>query len=176
MKTNKSKNTWRCWAGLAIAAIVFSASQSPAGEKDKKEAIQWLDFEKAVAAAKKERKLLVVDFYTDWCGWCKVMDRDTYGNAEVAKYAKTKLIMSKVNAESKALTRYKESEMTFQQLALGFGVRGYPATIFIGPDGEFITLVSGFVPADKFMPILEFLADGHYKTTKYEDFLAKRKS
>lgn len=176
MKTDKSKSRQRCWAGLAIAAIVITASLSLADEKNKKEAIQWLDFEKAVSAAKKERKMLVVDFYTDWCGWCKVMDRDTYGNAEVAKYAKAKLIMSKVNAESKAMTRFQDNELTYQQLAAGFGVRGYPATIFIGPDGEFITLVSGFVPADKFMPILEFLADGHYKTTKYEDFLAKRKS
>jgi len=174
MKTSSRRS--RARTGLTLSLLTLTASLLVADEKNKKDGIAWLEFEKAVATAKKERRLLVVDFYTDWCGWCKVMDRDTYANAEVVKYAKTRLVMAKVNAESGALTRYKDRSLTYQQLALAFGVRGYPATVFISPEGEFLTLVSGFIAPDQFLPILEFLAEGHYKSMKYEEFLNQRKS
>lgn len=174
MKTSSRRS--RARTGLTLSLLTLTASLLVADEKNKKESIAWLEFEKAVATAKKERRLLVVDFYTDWCGWCKVMDRDTYANAEVVKYAKARLVMAKVNAESGALTRYKDRSLTYQQLALAFGVRGYPATVFISPEGEFLTLVSGFIAPDQFLPILEFLAEGHYKSMKYEEFLNQRKS
>ncbi|MDZ7267116.1 MAG: thioredoxin fold domain-containing protein [candidate division KSB1 bacterium] len=165
----------RLRTALTFSLLLLTAARVPAGEQSKQNGLTWLEFEQAMATAKKERRLLVVDFYTDWCGWCKVMERDTYGNAEVIKYARARLVLSKVNAESSALTRYKDQSLTYRQLALAFGVRGYPATIFISPEGEFLTLVSGFIPPDQFLPMLEFLAEGHYKNMKYEDFLHKRK-
>ncbi len=162
---------------IFLSALVLLLTTSIfAQEKTAGNSLQWLDFEKAVAAAKKEHKLLVVDFYTDWCGWCKKMDRDTYGNAEVVKYARQRLVMSKVNAESQQMTRFQQNDLSYQQLALGFQVRGYPATIFINENGELLTSVSGYLKPEQFLPILEFLSEGHYKTMKFEDFMQKRKS
>ena len=160
---------------VALAFVLMTAA-APPQEKGKANEIQWLDFDKAVATAKKERKLIVVDFYTDWCGWCKRMDKDTYGHADVVKYAREKLVMSKVNAESQEMTKYKDNDLSYQQLALGFGVRGYPATIFINENGELLTSVSGYLKPDQFLPILEFLSEGHYKNMKFEDFMQRRKS
>lgn len=157
---------------LLVAGMVFSLN---AGDKNKKE-IQWLDFEEAVAAAKKHKRVLVVDFYTDWCGWCKVMDKKTYGDPQIIEYAHKNLIMSKVNAESPKMTTFKETKLNYRQLAQGFQIRGYPATIFIDENGEFMTAVSGYLSAKDFMPILKFLAEGHYKAMKYEEYLAKRKN
>lgn len=179
MSTTQMKtSSWRSRArtGLTLGLLTLTASFLVADEKNKKESIAWLEFENAVTTAKKERRLLVVDFYTDWCGWCKVMDRDTYANAKVIKYAKARLVMAKVNAESSALTRYQDQSLTYQQLAQSFGVRGYPATVFISPEGEFLTLLSGFIAPDQFLSILEYLAEGHYKSMKYEEFLNRRKS
>ncbi len=162
-------------SGLFICAVALT-SFATSGEKDKSSAIEWQEFSKALELAKQQNKIVVVDFYTDWCGWCKRMDKDTYGHAEVVKYAKAKLIMSKVDAESSAKTRFKERELTYQQLAMGLGVRGYPTTAFFDSNGELITSISSYLTAEQFMPILEFLSDGHYKTMKYEAFLEKRKS
>ncbi len=162
-------------AGLFVGTVVFT-SLATSGEQGKSSAIEWQEFSKALELAKKENKIVVVDFYTDWCGWCKRMDKDTYGHAEVVKYAKAKLIMSKVDAESQDKTRFKDRELTYQQLALGMGVRGYPTTAFFDSNGDLITSISSYLTADQFMPILEFLSDGHYKTMKFEAFMEKRKS
>ena len=168
---------WAAVAGVFIGAIVFSSfATSGAQGKSSSAAIEWQEFSKAIELAKKQNKIVVVDFYTDWCGWCKRMDKDTYAHADIVKYAKAKLIMSKVNAESQDKTRFKDRELTYQQLALGMGVRGYPTTAFFDSNGEPITLISSYLTPDQFIPILDFLADGHYKTMTFEAFMKNRKS
>ncbi|MDQ7052261.1 MAG: thioredoxin fold domain-containing protein [candidate division KSB1 bacterium] len=160
-----------------IAGMILSTGTTlQASEKKKNSAITWLSFSEAVAKAKKENKMVVVDFYTDWCGWCKVMDEKTYGHKDVIDFASKKLVMSKVDAESDEKTSFKGQELTYRQLARAFGVRGYPTTVFISPKGEFLTSVSGFIPADQFLPILEFLSERHYENMTFEKFMEKRNS
>lgn len=172
-KPRKAAIAWAMVAGLFLFTIVLT-SFATSGEQGKSSQIEWQEFSKALELAKKQNKMVVVDFYTDWCGWCKRMDKDTYGHADVVKYAKDKLIMSKVDAESEKMTRFKDRELTYQQLALGLGVRGYPTTMFFDSNGDLITSISSYLTAEQFMPILEFLSEGHYKSMKYEAFLAKR--
>ena len=162
-------------AAALVLSLIATTATAGAGDNQGEKSIQWLDFEKALAAAQKQDKVLLVDFYTDWCGWCKVMDKKTYAHPEIVAYASKNLVLSKVNAESSQVIRYKDREFTLRQLAAAFGVRGYPATVFIDANGDLITLVSGFIPAERFLPILEFLSEGHYKTMKFDAFLAKRK-
>jgi len=171
MKLNHRILTGIFSSALLLASAVTLWSDDP---KPKKEEVRWLAFEPGLAAAKKEKKMTVVDFYTTWCGWCKVMDKETYGHASIIKYAKEKLVLVKVNAESEEKTRFREQEYTYRELAAAFGVNSYPATAFIDANGEVLTLVPGYIPADKFLPVLEFLNDGHHKTMKFEEFLAKR--
>ena len=162
--------------GITILwTILFGmVSQGLADDNKKTEEINWIDFSGALALGEKENKVTVVDFYTDWCGWCKVMDKKTYGNTDVIKYANNKMIMSKVNAESSTIIDYKNRKLSYKQLAKLFRIRGYPATIFIDPAGEYITTVPGFISPEKFIPMMEFLGEGHYKNMKYDEFLAKR--
>ena len=65
--------------------------------------IQWMSFEDAVAMTQNEgnTKKVFIDVYTDWCGWCKKMDKDTFQNPEVAKYMQENYYMVKFNAEGK---------------------------------------------------------------------------
>jgi len=166
----------RILIGCSLLTFLFAsvATSSSDDAKSKKNEVSWLSFERGLAASKKEKKMMVVDFYTTWCGWCKVMDKETYGNANVVKFAKEKLVLVKVNAESSEKTRFRDKEYTYRELAMAFGVTGYPATAFIDATGEVLTLVPGYIPPDKFIPVLEYLADGHHKTMKFEEFLAKR--
>ena len=100
----------------------------------------------ALEKAKKEKKIVMVDIYTDWCGWCKRLDRDTYSDKDVqAKLAKD-FISVKVNPEKSDAGA---------KLAQQFGVRGFPFIGFVGADGKLVTQISGYLPAAEFLKKLE---------------------
>jgi len=168
---------------FAFAGFAFKKSSINAGEdKKQKESaeIQWYAFDKGLAKAQAEGKVLVVDFYTDWCHWCKEMDKQTYSEKNIIKYASDKLIMAKLNAETEKKYKFKEAEYSGRQLSQIFGVTGFPTTAFVKSNGELITAVSGFISPEKFIHILKYLAENHYETMKFDDFVkqeeAKNKS
>ena len=111
--------------------------------------LQWQnDYDKALATAKTDKKIVMVDVYTDWCGWCKKLDKDVYANAEVkAKLAKD-FVPLKINPE--------KSKKNLE-LARSFGTRGYPHIVFLDASGKKISEIGGYVPADKFAQTLASL-------------------
>ena len=165
---------------LVTIAFVGTLAFSMPGPTSKtfnedKDGIKWHTFEQALALGKKENKMIVVDFYTDWCTWCKTMDKETYGNPEVIRFAKEKLVFAKVNAESSEKVTYKGMQFTYSQLARAFKVKGYPATLFMLPNGDALDLVPGYIPPETFLPIMNFLEGGHYKNTSFEKFMKEWK-
>jgi len=101
--------------------------------------IDWQkNYDTALEQAKKGKKLVMVDIYTDWCGWCKKLDRDTYSDKDVqAKLAKD-FIAVKVNPEKSAAG---------QKLQQQFGARGYPFIVIVDADGKKISQIVGYRPA-----------------------------
>ncbi|MEQ1798112.1 MAG: DUF255 domain-containing protein [Lacibacter sp.] len=67
-----------------------------------KEKLNWITLQEAEEKLKSESRPILVDLYTDWCGWCKVMDKKTYTNQQLIKYLNEKYYVVKLNAESKA--------------------------------------------------------------------------
>lgn len=107
--------------------------------------IKWYTAEKGFAKAAKEKKLVLVDIYTDWCGWCKKMDKETYANKSVAKALNKNFVCVKYNPEKDGNIMvggkvYKPN--AFESMA---NVAGYPATAFFSSSGEFIQTVVGFM-------------------------------
>ena len=160
-------------SSLAIIVFVFATLTQGIEGNGKKIEITWQTFDKGVELAKKEKKMLVLDIYTDWCHWCKVMDKDTYGNPEVVKYAQENLVMAKLNAETDEKFKFKEGNYSGRQLSMMFGVEGFPSTIFLNSEGELITSVSGFIPADRFAMILKYLEGNWYEKMKFDDFVKR---
>ena len=171
MKKNKTILTF--FVLLPLLALSFHITKSIGNEKVDKKAgseITWHTFDKGLARAKAEKKVLVVDFYTDWCHWCKVMDKETYKNSDVIDYAKKNVVMAKIDAETMEQFNYKGSSYTGRQLTQMFGVNGFPATVFFTKEGDLITPISGYIPADNFLVIVKYLAEGWYEKMKFEDF------
>ncbi len=172
-----TRKTFITTALFLLVLLMFSVSISSISSGDRngagKSDINWTTFDEGVARARKEQKLLVVDFYTDWCHWCQVMDKETYGNPEIVDYAKEKVVMAKLNAETSEKFKFRGATYSGRELSMMFGVRGFPTTVFMTSEGELITSVSGFIPAERFKLILKYLADDWYEKMKFDEFEAR---
>jgi thioredoxin-related protein len=157
----------KCLSVLSLAAILL-APESYGGDKNK---LKWMAFDEGMAEAQRTGKKVMIDVYTDWCGWCKRMDKDTYADNGVADYLNKKYVAIKLDAESGTALRYRGKSYTEQELAAAFGISGYPSIIFLGHDGEPITVYPGYADADKFKVVLAYIAEDHYKTTKFQDYV-----
>ena len=153
---------------LAFAFVVGFQQKTAAAENN----LKWKTFNEGIAEAKKTNKKILVDVYTDWCGWCKKMDASTYGSNEVSKYLNERYVVIKLNAESEKKLNYKGKEYTERELAGAFGITGYPSTLFLKHDGEPITVYPGFADAKKFKEVLSFIAEDHYLTKKFEEYVS----
>ena len=137
--------------------------------------LEWKTISQALDEAPKANKLIILDVYTDWCGWCKRMDRDTYADSTVRAYLNSHYIASKMNPEKEGKLTYDGKEYSQRDFGQALGVNGYPATAFFNEKGEVLTVVPGYIKADEFLHILKYFGDGIYKTTKWEDYAAQSK-
>lgn len=148
-------------------------SAAKSGEAGKAE---WVSFDKGMERAGKEKKHMIVDFYTDWCHWCKVMDEKTFSNEEVNAELAANFVTVRIDAEDKnATATYKGKTYNNVELTQAFGVRGFPSLGFLNSDGEVITLVPGYVPPETFIYILKYIDQECYtKQMSFEDFMKKK--
>ena len=139
-----------CGVALALAAAPASASEPG-----------WNDWDAGLAQARATGKPLLVDVYTDWCGWCKRMDRDVYSREDVRDLLAKHFVLVRLDAESAAAARYLKEATTPREIAARFGVTGYPTTIFLKSTGDHIVNVPGYVPADRFKLILRYVGEDY---------------
>lgn len=133
--------------------------------------VSWLAFDAAAERAKKENKHMIVDVYTTWCGWCKVMERQTYGNAAVANYLTENFVLAKVNGESSAELHYKGKVMTERAFARQVGVTGFPTTYFLKPDADIIGGAPGYIPPDNFIIYAKYVSTRWYEKGTPQEYL-----
>ena len=155
--------------GAFIIGFVLQSQGTPKVEAAS--GLAWKSFDEAAALARKQNKKILVDVYTDWCGWCKKMDKEVYANASVIGALNANFISVKLNAESstRSLT-FKGKTLTEEQFAAAAGVTGFPTTLFLDASSEPITVLPGFVTAERFVPILNYIGENHYKSISFEEF------
>jgi len=172
--------------GLLLIAFVVSVvspyqvfSQTPAVDKSKEKSvtakkdstITWYKYDEGLAKAKKEKKHVMVHFYTNWCGWCKRMDKLTFDNEEIKKMLNGDFVAVKVNAESADKVKVEGKDMTLRQVAGMYSARAYPDTWFLKPTGEKIGERKGYVEADEFQYILKWVKDDQYDKISFAEYV-----
>lgn len=159
-------------AGFAGAKPPDTAKgQEKGGAYTTGEKLEWLAFDAATQSAQKQKKHLIVDIYTTWCGWCRIMDRDTYGNPEVAAYLRENFILAKVNGESSAKLHWRGKELTERQFARAVGVTGYPATYFLKPDADLLGGVGGYIKTPEFLVYARYISTRWYEKGKIQAYV-----
>jgi len=175
--------------GILILTFVTSVgsrhllfSQTTSKEKTKEQSasvkkdstITWYKYDEGLAKAKKDKKHVMVHFYTNWCGWCKRMDKMTFDNQEVKKMLNGDFVAVKVNAESADKVKVEGKEMTLRQLAATYNARAYPDTWFLKPTGERIGERKGYVEADEFQYILKWVKEDLYDKISFAEFVKQQ--
>ena len=160
------------WSGPAEAGAKPKTDSKTDSKADSKaaEKVDWLSFDVATERAAKEDKHVIVDIYATWCGWCKVMERQTYGNPEVAAYLKDNFLLAKVNGEASGKVHWQGKEITERQLAKALGVNGYPATYFLKPNAELLGGVSGYIQHPEFMIYAKYVHTRWYEKGKIQEY------
>lgn len=157
------------------AAKQQDGSGSPETVQAKKAQIRWLDFDDGLASARRTRKPVMINFFTDWCLYCKKLDRETLQDSEVVKILENNFIAIRLNAENgRARLSYRGESFSHAEFSRHFGVTAFPSIAFLNDKGEPITMVPGFVPAPQFSMFLNYIRRECYlKNVSLKDFVAK---
>ena len=130
-------------------------------------------------AYKKKPKPIIVDVYTSWCGWCKVMDKETYSNDQVAAYINEKYYAVRIDAETNESLEWNGkkygyvSQYKVNELAAYFlnGQMSYPTTVFFSSLEGNPAPLAGYLKPKEIESPLKFFGDGVYKTKNFPDYL-----
>ncbi|MBS1912738.1 MAG: thioredoxin fold domain-containing protein [Bacteroidetes bacterium] len=134
--------------------------------------LEWRTIVQGLESAPKENKFIVLDIYTDWCGWCKRMDRDTYKDSNVVGYMSSRFIPCKMNPEKSGKLTYDGKEYTLGEFSQALGVTGFPTTVIFDQKGKILTALPGYMAPKDFLPLLKYFGEGVYQSgTSYEDYM-----
>ena len=142
---------------LVATALLWTAGIARAADS-----IRWeKSYSDAVESAKKSNKLIMVDFYTDWCGWCKKLDADTYTDKKVIALSE-QIVTVKVDAEKEGVEQAKK-----------YGVTGFPTILFLNTEGKLEGKIVGYQAAATFADSLTKFIGAHKEVPMLEAALAK---
>jgi thioredoxin-related protein len=138
--------------------------------------LTWRSFDEALQLATEEGKPFLVDFYTDWCHWCKVMDEKTFRDEEVAGILDGDFVVSRIHAEDgNATLHYRGITYTNIEFTRAMRISGFPSLAFFDSGGDPITVIPGFIEPDMFQHILAYVRDGCYKQKMtFQEFMDRK--
>jgi thioredoxin-related protein len=157
-----------------IALLVgLTANAASAQEAWTAAPIGWKSFDEAIA--NQSQKKILIDIYAPWCGWCRRMHQEVYPNAEVQEYLLEHFNLTRLDITEEGDTlSFKGYRLNSMTLAGGLGATATPTTVFLEPNGDYITRLPGYASTEDFLNILQFIATNAYQTQSFQDFLNER--
>ncbi|THU39928.1 DUF255 domain-containing protein [Niastella caeni] len=176
-----------CWV------VVFSCAEKPAiHAKEMKwkltnaatvEKLKWMTLEDVASGLEKEKRPVLIDLYTDWCGWCKTMDKKTYSNKDVTSYVQQKFYPVKFDAEGRKAISWKGKTYEFNTrhkthdfaVYLTNGQLSYPTTVIIPVGGE-PQAIPGYLAPNELELIVKYFGEGKYGRVPFDEYQKSFKS
>ena len=154
--------------------------------------VKWMTLEQAMAAQQEKPKKIFIDFYADWCGPCKIMDKNTYGHQEIANFLNENYYVVKFDAEGKESVTVFGRIFSNPEFSSGkkrnsmhdftkfMNVNSVPSIVFLDEQSMPITNINGFLTAKELDPYLRIISSDEYKKFKsraeWENYQRKMKS
>ena len=166
---------------LIFSALSFTETFSPRpAAVSEGTAIKWMSFEEAVEKSKTNPKKIFIDLYTEWCGWCKRMDHDTFSDEDIANYLNKNYYSVKFDAEFKGDIVYNGKTYKFVQngrrgyhelaAALANGRLSFPTTVFLDEQTRLIQAIPGYKDPLMFEQIITYFGDDMHKKMPWEKY------
>ncbi|MFP4845163.1 thioredoxin family protein [Winogradskyella sp. PE311] len=166
-----------------ILLVVLLASFKPI-TKDIEGKINWVTIEEALELQKKEPRKIIMDVYTNWCGPCKMLDKNTFGNKDVANYVNKNYYAVKFNAEGNDKVTFKDKSFSNpnfdpakvnrrnspHEFARFLKVRAYPTMVFLDENANLIYPITGYLKPQQLELYLKM-----FKTDKHKDMDTQEK-
>ncbi|HSN08340.1 MAG TPA: DUF255 domain-containing protein [Hanamia sp.] len=161
--------------------FVFSFAKVKPTEKEK---INWLTMDEVNAKMKTDPKPVLIDIYTTWCYWCKVMEKKTYSNSKVVSYINQHFYAVKLNAETKEPVIWNNKNYNYNEankvndfaLYATQGQLSFPNTVIFPEIQETPAAIPGFMKPKEIEVILKYFGEGYYKRQNFNEYSANFKA
>ena len=167
---------------LLVLSLVIVLPGRPCAQS----AIQWEEFPEAIQRAQLENKKILIEVYTQWCGWCKVMDQKTFHHPEVVDYINDRYVAVRFDAEDQSDIQFKGNTYSFvkkgrngyHELAaeLMRGRLSYPTIVFLDEQLNVIQPIPGYQNPQDFQMILMYFADNYFRRVPWGRFTEQYKN
>lgn len=167
-----------------FSSVTFSQTNKPA------EKIHWYTMDEAMKLNAEKPKKVFMDIYTDWCGWCKVLDKSTFPNPVIVEKMNKYFYAVKFNAERTDTIRFHGTAFINPNPGVGRsphqfaaallkGRMSYPSMVYFNTllkdSLSMITLVQSYMKPSQLEPVLEYIGGDYFKTMTYDTFMLKYK-
>lgn len=127
-------------------------------------------YDKALAQAKKENKPLYLHFTTDWCGWCRKIEKDDYADPK-GKAALKDFVAASLDCTQgdKAPPDGAKNQKLFEK----YGGKGYPYIVVLAPDETRLYAISGYMPLEGFLGELKQAKEAYGKYNDFTEYAKK---
>ena len=152
---------------IIIALITCAVSTAHA------QSVRWWNFNRGIDAAKTRNKPIVVNFYADWCHWCKTMDRTTFADKDIVTKLNNAYIAIKIETQKDERITYMGRNYNPQSFAHAMGVEGLPTVMFLDKNGAVITRLGGYIRPQTFTAILDYIREECYtQQVPFKDYIS----
>jgi len=167
---------------LIISLFSTSSFAQEKIEEEHKDLVEWLTLTEALEKQKEHPKKIFIDIYTDWCGWCKVMSKNTFSHQQIASYINQYFYPVRFNAETtdtieylgkqyvnKGTGRKPTHELTY---ILTNNRPSYPTITYLDEKGKMIQALPGYMDVKKIEPFLVYFNENAFRSSPFETFKA----